>query len=272
MRRQRHTKKIRRRGKQRKGRYTKKTEDPSKQHPGATPEVYEHPMLRNVRKILQSGGGEPSRSLLDSSDAPPIIGMAGLDFNVRFQPSLKAREDGPVYTIYETAHEPYPVWTPPTPPTLYSIMCWDPDASAKSFLHWLVVNCKGSDNSDGKVLAKWSPPSPPPGTGEHRYIIMLFEQTKPIDISEITERGNFNPNTFATANGMKALMYRGFRVKAADGPPPPPAPLPQPPPLPPQPAPLPQPPPPPAPLPLPPQPAALPLPLPPPPAPLPQPV
>ena len=251
MRRQSHTKKIRRKTKQRKGGRTKKAADPSKQHPGATPEVDEHPMLRNVRKILQSGGGEPSRPLLDGSDAPPIIGKAGLDFNVRFQPSLKAREDGPVYTIYETAHEPYPVWTPPTPPTLYSIMCWDPDASAKSFLHWLVVNCKGSDNSDSKVLAKWSPPSPPPGSGEHRYIIMLFEQTNPIDIPEITERGNFNPNTFATTHGMKALMFRGFRVKAADGPPPPPA---APPPQPPMPPPMPPTPPPPPPPPQPPTP------------------
>jgi hypothetical protein len=241
MRRQSHTKKIRRKGKQRKGRHTKKAADPSKQHPGATPEVDEHPMLRNVRKILQSGGGGPVRPLLEESDAPPVSGKAGIDFNVRFQPSLKAREDGPLYTIYQTAHEPYPVWTAPTPPTQYAIICWDPDAAAKSFLHWLIVNCKGTDNSDAKVLAKWSPPNPPPGTGEHRYIIGLFEHTKPIELPEITEREKFNPSTFATANGLTAIAYRGFRVKAADGPPPKPAPeapppLPQaPPPQPPQP-------------------------------------
>jgi phosphatidylethanolamine-binding protein (PEBP) family uncharacterized protein len=188
-------------------------------------------MRRNKQKRLrkktfrQRGG---NRGLLDNADAPPINQPTPIDFNVRFQPTVKAREDGPTFTTYQTAHEPYPVWSAPTPPSMYTILCWDPDATSKSFLHWLIINCAAADNSDGKVIAPWSPPSPPPGTGEHRYIIGLFKQNGPIDVPQTTDRTSFNPTSFSTQHNLTALSYKGFRVVAAEGPPPAPA-LPPPP-------------------------------------------
>ena len=166
------------------------------------------------------GGSPLLRPLLDGSDAPPITDQARIDFNVRFQPTVKAREDGPTFTTYQTAHEPYPVWSTPTPPTQYAIICWDPDAQKKSFLHWLVINCTTADNSDGKVICSWHPPSPPPGTGEHRYIIGLFKQGGPIQVPDISDRAGFNPTSFATQHNIQAVAYRGFRVVATAAPPP----------------------------------------------------
>jgi len=167
---------------------------------------------RRTRR-MQRGGNPQPRPLLDGSDAPPVVPQGQIDFNVRFQPTLKADENGPSYTTYQTAHEPYPVWTAPKPPVKYTIICWDPDVKeGKSFLHWLVVNCAGADNSDGKVIASWQPPSPPPGSGEHRYIIGLMKQNSDLNIPEMTERLNFNPTTFATTNGLSPIAYRGFRV------------------------------------------------------------
>jgi len=110
---------------------------------------------------------------------------------------------------------------------MYAIISWDPDAPNKSLLHWMIVNCTTADNSDGKVIASWAPPSPPPGTGEHRYIIGLFKQNGSIDVPEFADRTSFNATTFSTQHGLSPLAYKGFRVKAADGPPPPaPTPLP----------------------------------------------
>jgi len=228
--RKRHTKRNKRRIKHNKSKKTRKVHAPTRQLPGAGPPPGEevNPVYARILKVLQSGGN-PVKPLLDGSDAPAISAAPNIDFNVRFQPTVKAREDGPTLTTYQTAHEPYPVWTAPAPPITYAIICWDPDAPNKSFLHWLIVNCPGTDNSEGKVIASWSPPSPPPGTGEHRYIIGLFEQAKPIDMQEITDRTKFNPTTFATTNQLKPLAYRGFRVKAADGPPAGAAPAPLPP-------------------------------------------
>ena len=179
---------------------------------------------RLTKRVPLQGGGNPARNILDAADAPAINGQAQaqVDFNVRFQPSVKANEAGPVFTTYQVAHEPYPVWSAPTPPNLYTVICWDPDVPVdkKSFLHWLVVNCSKADNSDGKVLATWYPPSPPPTTGEHRYVLGLFNQTQAIEIPEITDRTKFNATTFAQQNKLIPLAYRGFRVKANDSPPP----------------------------------------------------
>jgi hypothetical protein len=224
------------------------------------------------RRFTQRGGGGLGKPLLDGADAPPINTPSNIDFNARFQPTLKCGMYGPLFTIYQTAHEPYAVWTPPTPPAMYTIMCWDPDVpQGKSFLHWMVTNCSGVDVSGGKIVAGWVPPAPPPGTGEHRYVIGLFNQTGPIQVGEITDRTNFNATTFSAKNSITPVSYIGFRVVAADKPPaggaltnsvntvlplppsappsapplPPPPPPPPPPPLPPPPPPLPPPPPPP---------------------------
>ena len=181
-------------------------------------ELYPRPSM------YQQGGGQ--RGLLESADAPPITNHTNIDFNARFQPTLKLREDGPTYTVYQTAHEPYPVWTAPAPPTMYTVVCWDPDVNpGKSFLHWLITNCKETDPSGGSVVASWTPPSPPPGSGEHRYILGLFKQEGPIQVPQIMDRTNFNATNFATTNKLSPIAYKGFRVLAtpAPAPPPPPA-------------------------------------------------
>jgi hypothetical protein len=177
---------------------------------------------RRLTKRVKQQGGNPIRTILDGSDAPPITGNTQVEFNVRFQPSLKANEAGPLFTPYQVAHQPYPVWSAPVAPNMYTIICWDPDVpqERKSFLHWLIVNCSKADNSDGLVLANWYPPSPPPTTGEHRYVIGLFNQTKPLTKPPITERTKFNATTFAVENGLTPVAYRGFRVKASDFTPP----------------------------------------------------
>jgi len=151
---------------------------------------------------------------LDHADAPDVVNQGSIDFNVRFQPTVKTNEYGPKFSTYQTAHEPYPVWTAPAPPNKYAIVCWDPDVKeGKSFLHWLIINCSGSDNSDGRVIASWYPPSPPPGTGEHRYILGLMKQENDIEMAEITDRQNFNATDFAKKNNLSPIAYRGFRVE-----------------------------------------------------------
>ena len=167
---------------------------------------------RHTRRIQSGGNSGPG--LLDHADAPAVTNQDPIDFNVRFQPTLKAQEHGPKFSTYQTAHEPYPVWTAPKPPNKYLIVCWDPDVKeGKSFVHWLVINCSGTDNSDGKVVASWYPPSPPPGTGQHRYVIGLMKQPGDIDMPEMTDRLNFNATQFAQKYNLSPIAYRGFRVE-----------------------------------------------------------
>ena len=183
----------------------------NKRHSSFIEKLRQRRRSRHTRRLQRGGGGE---GLLDNADAPAMVNQGSIDFNVRFQPTLKTNEQGPKFSTYQTAHEPYPVWTAPTPPNKYTIVCWDPDVKeGKSFLHWLVINCSGSDNSDGNVIASWYPPSPPPGAGEHRYIIGLMKQENDIQMDKITDRQNFNPMEFASKNTLSPIAYRGFRVE-----------------------------------------------------------
>lgn len=173
---------------------------------------------RTTRRLSVQRGGN-GRNILDGSDAPMLATAAPIDFNVRFQPTVVTNINGPTLTPYQTAHEPFAVWTPPTPPNMYTIICWDPDAPNKSYLHWLVVNCAGENTTGGKEVAAWKGPDPPYGTGEHRYVIGLFSQTKEIEAPPIEDRSAFNPTVFATTHGLTAVAYKGFRVMPPTTPP-----------------------------------------------------
>jgi phosphatidylethanolamine-binding protein (PEBP) family uncharacterized protein len=63
---------------------------------------------------------------------------------------------------------------------LYTLIMYDPDAINGTFIHWLVVNIK-DDTNNGKIILSYKGPSPPPKTGEHRYIFELYEQDKRIN-------------------------------------------------------------------------------------------
>lgn len=86
----------------------------------------------------------------------------------------------------------------------YTIMMIDPDAPSKTnpkykyFLHWLVVNTNNE-------IVDFVPPSPPIGSGLHRYYICLFEQNGKIDIqikNQIIERPRFNVDHFCQQHGL----------------------------------------------------------------------
>jgi len=155
-------------------------------------------------------GGE--MGLLDNADGAPITNHIQMTFTVRYQPTVKAAIFGPVFTAEQTRPEPQVIWTAPVAPIQYTLICWDPDATAKSWLHWLVINCSGTDPSTGTELAKWNPPMPPPSSGQHRYIFGLFQQAAALNIPKIGELGNFHVANFATQNGLTPLAYTGFRI------------------------------------------------------------
>uniref|UniRef100_UPI00398F40F4 phosphatidylethanolamine-binding protein 4 n=1 Tax=Pristiophorus japonicus TaxID=55135 RepID=UPI00398F40F4 len=69
---------------------------------------------------------------------------------------------------------------------MYVLIVVDPDAPSRQnpkyrfWRHWLVTNIPGRDLRagvvQGKVLSVYRPPTPPSGTGYHRYQFFLYEQ------------------------------------------------------------------------------------------------
>ena len=85
------------------------------------------------------------------------------------------------------------------PNTLYTIVVVDPDAPSpknpiyKYVLHWLIIN-------NNEEINEFKFPSPPPGSGKHRYYFFLLKQKNKLDKNEfknlITERTKFNLANF----------------------------------------------------------------------------
>jgi phosphatidylethanolamine-binding protein (PEBP) family uncharacterized protein len=170
----------------------------------------------NTRKrYIQRGGDAPLVGLLDNADGVPIANKQPIEFHVKFGPnnSQSANEFGSTLTVEQAQPEPHAYWTPPPANTLYTLVCWDPDAQEKSWLHWLVINCKKDTPTSGDLAVDWFPPSPPKGSGLHRYIFGIFQQAAPIT-AEMKSSGGFHMANFATQHQLTPLAYKGVRVNA----------------------------------------------------------
>lgn len=133
-------------------------------------------------------------------------------FEVAWASGARATEEGTVASMNATRAAPHVSWTP-IPDTLITLIVWDPDAAAESraWLHWLITNIHGNDLTSGQEIVPWAPPTPPAGTGVHRYIFGLFQQKWPIEI-RVADRPLFNPKRFAELNGLRPIGYRTTQV------------------------------------------------------------
>mmetsp|Transcript_27800 Transcript_27800/g.54720 ORF Transcript_27800/g.54720 Transcript_27800/m.54720 type:complete len:236 (+) Transcript_27800:2-709(+) len=66
----------------------------------------------------------------------------------------------------------------------YTLVFTDPDAPARSnpmfreFIHWVVTDIPGQDISKGSTVIDYLGPAPPCNSGLHRYLFLVFEQSK----------------------------------------------------------------------------------------------
>lgn len=58
----------------------------------------------------------------------------------------------------------------------YTFIIVDPDAPTGPHIHQCIYNIPGDKVHKGTVLLPYYPPTPPKGSGEHRYFCILYEQ------------------------------------------------------------------------------------------------
>ncbi len=88
-------------------------------------------------------------------------------------------------------------WDSETEDDKYALLMFDQDAPRpvskdgpgkfSPWLHWFVLNCRSTADS-GHTLYDYEAPTPPLHTGPHRYILVLFKQLKPGQLSGYTQR------------------------------------------------------------------------------------
>ena len=132
---------------------------------------------------------------------------------VRFPDGTKASPaPGPLMKKEAASPQPSVSWRAPA--KIYTLICIDPDAPATPWLHWLVTNCKGASPSTGTTVTPWAPPTPPPGTGTHRYQFKLLEQVRAIQIPPPASRASFPFQAFLKSNALKEVASTEIRVTA----------------------------------------------------------
>ncbi|XP_067857107.1 phosphatidylethanolamine-binding protein 4 [Heptranchias perlo] len=113
---------------------------------------------------------------------------------------------------------------------MYVLIMVDPDAPSRKnptyrlWRHWLVTGILGKDLQtgviQGTVLSEYRPPTPPSGTGYHRYQFLLYEQPDDAIISlnnqEAKSLGSWDLVSFVTRSNLGSsvastqLMTRNF--------------------------------------------------------------
>lgn len=124
----------------------------------------------------------------------------------------QANSNGKTLTKKNTHKEPT-IQFAGEPTVLYTVLMSDPDASAKSWLHWLITNIpgEGNDIGQGQIVMNYSGPNPP--SGIHRYIFTLYQQPAgSIMVSPPQERGGFPVDQFERQYGLQKLVSRTVKV------------------------------------------------------------
>jgi phosphatidylethanolamine-binding protein (PEBP) family uncharacterized protein len=70
----------------------------------------------------------------------------------------------------------------------YTFIIVDPDAPTGPHIHQCIYNIPGDKVHKGTVLLPYYPPTPPKGSGEHRYFCILYEQAAMITKQPIVNK------------------------------------------------------------------------------------
>lgn len=90
---------------------------------------------------------------------------------------------GDELTPTQVKDAPAQIAWPIEPNTLYTLILTDPDAS-REWRHWTVVNIPGTNVASGDTQAEYVGAGPPPGSGLHRYVFVVYRQPGRIAIEE----------------------------------------------------------------------------------------
>ncbi|XP_022212991.1 protein D3 [Drosophila obscura] len=134
-------------------------------------------------------------------------------------------EQGNELTPTQVKDEPRVTWVSPEgegSETLLTLLMVDPDAPSREdpefreILHWAVVNIPGDDPRAGYILAEYVGSGPPLNTGLHRYVFLLYRQSRKIEetlpIIKTIRKGrlNFSARDFAAKNRLGSPIAANY--------------------------------------------------------------
>lgn len=114
-------------------------------------------------------------------------------------------------TPTQVKEQPKVTWNA-EPSANYVLCMTDPDAPSRQepkfreWHHWLMGNIKGGDIEGGDFLSDYIGAGPPPDTGLHRYVFLVYKQPNFIVFPELRLRNN-------SADGRGLFSIKDFAKK-----------------------------------------------------------
>ncbi|XP_016987846.1 protein D3 [Drosophila rhopaloa] len=121
------------------------------------------------------------KTMEENCVVPDVIAKAPAQTAVVEYPCDIVVKPGQVLTPTQVKDEPCVKWEADAT-KLYTLCMTDPDAPSRQdpkfreWHHWLVGNIPGCDVAKGEVLSAYVGSGPPPDTGLHRYVFLIYEQ------------------------------------------------------------------------------------------------
>ncbi|XP_063389036.1 protein D2-like [Cydia fagiglandana] len=151
---------------------------------------------------------------------PDVIPVAPKDLATVKYPSGAVVCQGNVLSPIKAQVIPQVSWKA-SPGKYYTVAMIDPDTPSpevpkfREFNHWLVANVPGDNVTAGETLTTYFGPTPPPGTGLHRYVVLVYQQTGKLYFDEsrlifAVTRIWFSIHKFATKYGLGTPIAGNF--------------------------------------------------------------
>ncbi|XP_001355892.2 phosphatidylethanolamine-binding protein 1 [Drosophila pseudoobscura] len=140
----------------------------------------------NLRKY---SCGSIGKTMEENCVVPDVIAKAPKATATVQYPCDIVVKPGMVLTPTQVKDQPCVKWDADAS-KLYTLCMTDPDAPSRKdpkfreWHHWLVGNIPGGDIAKGEVLSAYVGSGPPPDTGLHRYVFLIYEQKCKLDFDE----------------------------------------------------------------------------------------
>ncbi|KAI8371037.1 phosphatidylethanolamine-binding protein [Blakeslea trispora] len=154
------------------------------------------------------------------------------DLQIKYTSSGQSVDYGNLLTVSGTSEQPLVKFRVPDASQFYTLVMTDPDAPSAinpiygPWRHWIVTNIDGENpemsiQSPDNQLSPYVGPGPPPNSGDHRYIFLLYQQAtrqafQPMQ-NERNERRNFDIRTFEKINHLELISANFFLCSAESG-------------------------------------------------------
>ncbi|CAG5049624.1 unnamed protein product [Parnassius apollo] len=134
-------------------------------------------------RVLATEIATVAKSFAEHAVVPDVVPVAPTALLKVTYPSGVEVDEGNELTPTQVKDEPTVSWDAEQN-AFYTVAMTGPDARDSEWQHWLVGNVPGSDVSKGDVLTEYSGAGPRPGTGLHRYVLLVYQQPDKIEFDE----------------------------------------------------------------------------------------